>query len=155
MSTLTDRLQEVMTHMGWEHQDLMRASRQSSSVVSQWLGKTNKPIKTIGKLEAAIHLERATGYSALWLAKGLGPKHVHAAPTGGRSPLIAADVGPGMYSPSEVLEQMRQLLLKVPRPMRGAFADVLAGWAASGGTDDRAPALLALLTAPDKQQRAA
>lgn len=155
MLTLTDRLQDVMQHMQWTHQDLMRVSRQSSSVVSQWLGKTAKPIKTIGKLEAAIYLERATGYSALWLAKGMGPKFVQTAGDLGQRPLQVNEPAPGMYSPAAVLDQLQQLLLRVPRPMRAAFADVLAGWASSGGTDDRRAALLALLGSSDKQRHVA
>ena len=62
--------------MQWDHADLVRASGESSSVVSQWLGKGSKPINTIGKIETAIRLERATGFSALWLAKGVGAKRI-------------------------------------------------------------------------------
>jgi transcriptional regulator with XRE-family HTH domain len=71
---LKDRLREVMEAMAWTHRELMRVSGQSSSVVSQWLGSSTKEIKTIGKLEAAQAIERASGYSALWVAKGMGPK---------------------------------------------------------------------------------
>lgn len=62
--------------MGWEHADVMRVSGQSSSVVSQWLGKSSKIIKTIGKIEAAQRLSDASGYGATWIAKGIPPKHV-------------------------------------------------------------------------------
>lgn len=72
--TLQERMAEVMGAMNWEHADVMRVSGQSSSVVSQWLGKGSKIIKTIGKMEAAEAIERESGYSALWVAKGLGPK---------------------------------------------------------------------------------
>lgn len=74
MTTLVDRLTEVMAEKGWEHADLVRVSRQSPSVVSQWLGKGSKVIKTIGKMEAAVALEQASGFCALWLATGSGPK---------------------------------------------------------------------------------
>lgn len=74
MTTLRERITEVMTAKGWEHSDLMRVSGQSSSVVSQWLGKGSKIIKTIGKIEAAQAIEAASGFSALWVAKGIGPK---------------------------------------------------------------------------------
>ena len=63
-----------MQEMGWERDDLVRISGQSSSVVSQWLGKGAKIIKTIGKMEAAEKLADASGYSALWIAKGMGEK---------------------------------------------------------------------------------
>ena len=75
-ASLAERLEEVMQAMGWLHADVMRISGQTSSVVSQWRGKGSKDIKTIGKLEAAIYLERASGYSCLWIAKGMGPKMV-------------------------------------------------------------------------------
>jgi hypothetical protein len=74
MSDLKTRLGEVMRSARWEYQDLVRESGESHSVVSQWLGRGSKEIKTIGKMEAAIRLERATGFSALWIAKGIGPK---------------------------------------------------------------------------------
>jgi transcriptional regulator with XRE-family HTH domain len=74
MNTLIERLEAVMKEMGWERDDLVRISGQSSSVVSQWLGKGAKIIKTIGKMEAAEKLADASGYSALWIAKGMGEK---------------------------------------------------------------------------------
>lgn len=74
MSTLIERLEEVMREMSWGRDDLMRVSKQSSSVVSQWLGKSSKIIKTIGKMEAAEGIAEASGYSALWIAKGIGAK---------------------------------------------------------------------------------
>lgn len=74
MTALIDRLSEVMAAKSWEHADLVRVSGESSSVVSQWLGKGSKVIKTIGKIEAAMRIEEASGYAALWIAKGVGPK---------------------------------------------------------------------------------
>lgn len=76
MKSLKNRLAEVMAAMKWQHLDLVKISGQSSSVVSQWLGNGSKEIKTIGKMEAAERIEQASGFSALWVAKGLGPKHV-------------------------------------------------------------------------------
>lgn len=73
-TSLQDRLAEVMAATGWAHADLMRVTGQSSSVVSQWLGKGSKIIQSIGKMEAAEAIERAAGFSALWVAKGIGPK---------------------------------------------------------------------------------
>ncbi|MDE1999728.1 MAG: hypothetical protein KGI52_12455 [Burkholderiales bacterium] len=76
MKTLTERLEEVMQAKGWEHADLVRVSGESSSVVSQWLGKGSKTIHSIGKMEAAERIEAESGYCALWIAKGKGQKHV-------------------------------------------------------------------------------
>ena len=76
MPTLQDRLAEIMRAMNWQHADLVRVSGQSSSVVSQWRGKSSKLIKSIGSLDAAQRIEAASGYCALWVAKGQGPKIV-------------------------------------------------------------------------------
>lgn len=152
--SLTDRLHEVLTAMAWSERDLMRITGQSRSVVSQWLGRTSKPIKTIGKLEAALAIEAASGYSALWIAKGHGPKRVSQQPPADppAQGLQARQPEPQPYLvPEAVLAQLGALLASVPEPMRGAFADVLAGWARDGGQEDRTPALLALLAAPSKQ----
>lgn len=72
--TLVERLNEVMDKMQWDRAKLVAVSGQSSSVVSQWLGKGTKTIKTIGKIEAAMAIAQASGYSAVWIAKGEGPK---------------------------------------------------------------------------------
>ncbi len=64
MQTLQERLREVMAAKGWEQADLMRVSGESSSVVSQWLGKGSKEIKSIGKMEAAERIEAARRWSA-------------------------------------------------------------------------------------------
>ncbi|MDT8998365.1 hypothetical protein RQP53_03635 [Paucibacter sp. APW11] len=69
---LQHRLEHVMRTMGWDRGDLIRISKQSSSVVSQWLGHGSKPIKSIAKLEAAEALARASGFNALWIARGKG-----------------------------------------------------------------------------------
>ena len=71
---LKDRLEAVMEQMDWKYADLLRVSGQSSSVVSQWLGRGSKLIKTIGKMEAAEKIEQASGFAALWIAKGVGPR---------------------------------------------------------------------------------
>lgn len=137
--------------MRWEYADLMRISRQSHSVVSQWLGRGSKEIKSIGKLEAAIYIERESGYSALWVAKGMGPKRVAQA-TGGRTPALAVREPPAAYSPDDTLERMGMLLAAVPAETRGAVADILRGWALEGGADSRRNYLLALLRPIEKQQ---
>ena len=80
MSTLEERLREVMGAKGWERRDLVRITGQSSSVVSQWLGHGSKTIHSIQKIEAALALERASGFSAAWIAKGIGAKRVPGGP---------------------------------------------------------------------------
>jgi hypothetical protein len=154
MSDLPDRLAEVMHAMHWSHSDLMRVSKQSSSVVSQWLGKGSKSIKTIGKIEAALYIERESGFSALWIAKGIGPRmaHPHAAPV--RANEAAPRYGAGLDD-AEIVSQFGQLLGRVPSHMRIAVGDVLRGWAQDGGAADRIPAVLTLLGLHEKASRAA
>lgn len=143
--TLKDRLNTVMQAMNWEYTDLVRVSQQTHSVVSQWLGRGSKEIKTIGKLEAAIYIERASGFSALWIAKGMGPAKVDGARTLREpSPTYGHD-------PADTLERMGILLASVPIEARAAFADLLHGWALEGGSENRRPYLMALLRSTPKQ----
>jgi hypothetical protein len=72
--SLKQRLERILAHMNWEYADLVAASGESRSVVSQWLGRGSKTIHSIGKMEAAERLEAATGFLALWIAKGIGPE---------------------------------------------------------------------------------
>lgn len=146
MATLQQRLEEVMRAKNWDHADVMRVSGQSSSVVSQWLGKGSKDIKEIGKLEAAIYLERASGYSALWIAKGLGPKHTTVAPAAAREPAARYD------TTGQTLVQLGRLLAAVPPSHREAVAANLAGWARDGGAEHWRAAMAGLLSDIDSKR---
>lgn len=152
MSTLIERLTELMEAMNWDQPALMRESKQSSSVVSQWMGKGSKQIKTIGKMEAAIYLERASGFSALWIAKGMGPKRVPSTVPAAQPlhPLGEPETAP--YGMLDLLERLGMLLAAVPSTNRAAFADVLRGWAMDAGAADRIPALIALAAPLQKRQ---
>lgn len=151
MSTLQDRLGEVMDAKKWTRRDLVRVSGQSSSVVSQWLGKGSKIIGKIGKLEAAEALARASGFSALWIATGSGPRHPP--PTRGNSVLLSAqEVAQPVYHVSvrDALDTIATALGTLARPQRdevsevfalvakhpdrGAYIDLLAGMLATGGS---------------------
>ncbi len=75
MSTLKERIEEIMSAKDLKTGEIARAAGVSSAAVSQWLGKGNgKVINTIGSIEAASNLEGKTGYRALWIATGKGPK---------------------------------------------------------------------------------
>lgn len=153
VSDLQTRLAEVMTAMRWEHADLVRVSKQSSSVVSQWLGKGSKSkiIKSIGKMEAAENIERASGFAALWVAKGLGPKRITPP-----APAVSLARSPiGTYSALEqTLADLAKLISEAPVEHRHAIASNLSGMALDGGASHWLLALLPLLTpAPEKQQR--
>jgi hypothetical protein len=139
-----------MTASGWDHAALVRISGQSSSVVSQWLGQGSKEIKTIAKIEAAVAIERASGYSAVWVATGKGPKHVDSAER-----LVAREPQKPYFSTTQVLEQVQLLLARVPADRRAAVAETLAGWAREGGAEHWRHMLETLLAPPEKQQRRA
>lgn len=74
MSALKDRIEELQKKTGWNDTQMARAAGVSRSAVAQWAGKGSKIIHAITDVEVALNLERETGYSALWIAKGLGPK---------------------------------------------------------------------------------
>lgn len=109
MSTLEDRLREVMAAMNWTRNDLKRVSGMSSSVVSQWMGQGSKPIHTMGKIEAATAIERASGFSAAWIAKGLGPKRAPGwVATQAHEP--GAPYAVRAVSPAEVVDRLAEIL---------------------------------------------
>ena len=146
MPTLIERLEEVMRAMRWSRADLQRVSGQSSSVVSQWLGKGSKEITSIGSLEAAIAIERASGFSSLWVAKGLGSKW---APMPALPP-HTAEPKARYLTDDDTLQAMAAVLSRVPIEFRAAFGDLLRGWAIDGGEPGRIPALLAVLNTQPK-----
>jgi len=80
MSTLINRIEEIQSKMGWDDKAMGDVAGVSRSAVAQWRGQGSKIIHTIGDIEAAVNLERATGYSALWIARGKGEKLVSKAP---------------------------------------------------------------------------
>jgi hypothetical protein len=73
---LKARLRAVMDEMKWSRADLVREAEVSSPLVSQWLGGGSNPVTEMKKLDPAVRLEKKTGFSALWIAQGIGPRHV-------------------------------------------------------------------------------
>lgn len=98
MSTLQERMEEFLRETGLSVTQVAKTAGVSASAVSQWKGDGAKEIKSIGKIEAALYLERATGFSALWLAKGIGPKRVAPKP----APL---DLGMAIEMVGEAIDQ--------------------------------------------------
>lgn len=74
MSALKDRIEELQRITGWNDTQTAKAAGVSRSAVAQWAGKGSKIIHAISDVEVALNLERETGLSALWIAKGNGPK---------------------------------------------------------------------------------
>ncbi len=75
MSALKERIEEIQAVMSWNDTQTAKAAGVSRSAVAQWAGKGSKIIHTISDVEVVLNLERLTGFSALWIAKGIGPKH--------------------------------------------------------------------------------
>lgn len=75
MTTLQERMQELVRDTGWTVGEISTKAEVSHSAVSQWLSGETHSLK----IEPAVLLERYTGFSALWLAKGKGKKKVDAA----------------------------------------------------------------------------
>lgn len=156
MATLQERLEEVMTSMGWTHGDVVRISGQSSSVVSQWRGKGTKLIKSIGKMEAAMRLSAASGYSALWIAEGEGPKmSVSYAKEAAAKATIAAEPPPVPLSAPVVLEHLAMHLQQLAPDLRPAAGDLLAGLATDPLGPGRVALLCQLLSSPPNHSRRA
>lgn len=153
MTSLQDRIEDLMATMSWTHSDLVRISGASSSVVSQWRGKGTKTIKSIGAMEAATRLAAASGFSALWLAKGVGPRLMSEGEV--LRPPIVSEPPKAYLTPADVLSHLGSLLQAVPEDMRGAAADLLAGMARTGGDPGRQAVLVQLLTAPSSKREAA
>ena len=65
-------MQELVRETGWTVGEISGKAGVSSSAVSQWLSGETQSLK----IEPAVLLERFTGFSALWLAKGKGQKKV-------------------------------------------------------------------------------
>jgi len=75
--SLADRIQEVLDASKLSVAELAKEAGVTPSAVYQWLGKSSKEIKTI-QLRPALLIERKTGFSALWISAGEGPKRIEA-----------------------------------------------------------------------------
>lgn len=148
MSTLTERLREVMATNGWEHGDLVRVSGESSSVVSQWLGKGSKEIKRLGRVSTACRIAAASGFAAPWIAEGVGPKRSYVPPV----TMHVTEPAP-RYLPRSWLDELGDALAALDPSYREAMATNLAGWAREGGASHWRATVEALANrpGPDKQ----
>jgi transcriptional regulator with XRE-family HTH domain len=152
MSTLEERLREIMDAKGWQRRDLVRITGQSSSVVSQWLGHGSKTIHTIQKIEAAIALEQESGFCAAWIAKGIGPKRAMAAPDSTTAPPLlqeaAAPYGPP-YRPdvAELVDALAYALDALEPTQLGPVAQALQALTVAPDSAKARAALQRALTA--------
>jgi hypothetical protein len=120
----------------------MRLSGQSSSVVSQWMGKGSKEIKSIRQIEAAFALGEASGYHPVWIAVGTGPK---AWPTQLHAQTELREPSASYQTTPELLNRLCAVLGRIPPNLRNSVADLLAGIARDGADGGRVAALVSLL----------
>lgn len=100
LMTLKDRIQEVL-NAGYGKAELARAAGKTPPAVTHWLTGASKEIKS----DSAAGIQALTGFNAVWIATGKGPKKVltvqEPSPTygpkmGGSVPLIS-DVQAGSF----------------------------------------------------------
>jgi transcriptional regulator with XRE-family HTH domain len=130
MKTLTERIAHVMAAMHWTSaQEVATAAKVTRSAASQWLGKSSKPIYTMGA-RSAFHLAQATGFSARWLSSGEGPER----PLHGAGHLVAAEPAP--VSLDAALDRIGTTLARhMPPRHRDELADAMHGWAKHEGSE--------------------
>lgn len=66
---LSDRIQEIVA-AGYKKSAIAKAAGKSAAAVSQWLSGETKEIKA----DSAAGIQAVTGFSAVWIATGKGPK---------------------------------------------------------------------------------
>lgn len=121
--TLQERMVELMTATGWTVGKIARIAGVTSAAVSQWVGNgTGKQSKSIGNAEAAVRLEKASGFSWMWLAQGKGPK---------LAPAIGVPAQPQTARPeadqlADALELLTNALQKADRITRKSLEPLLA-----------------------------
>ena len=88
MSTLSNRIQEIVA-AGYKKAEVARAAGKSPAAVTQWISGETKEIKA----DSAAGIQKVTGFSAVWIATGQGPKmtsgNVSQVSERGRVPLIS------------------------------------------------------------------
>ena len=126
MSTLQERMVELMTATGWTVGEIARIAGVTSAAVSQWVGNgQGKQSKSIGNAEAALRLEKASGFSWMWLAQGKGPKliEVEQAPFPRQESLTEAD------QVAHALEILTKTLQKADEDVRLSLEPLLSSMA--------------------------
>ena len=105
MTVLADRMKELEDQFGLTVGEIAKLCGVTSSAVSQWFGTKGKASNEIGSVRAAVMLERRTGWSALWIAYGEGPKIVM--PTGkvASGPLCMPEVIAGLGAAIQGIEE--------------------------------------------------
>jgi transcriptional regulator with XRE-family HTH domain len=78
MKDLKDRIDQLVSETGLTNTELAKHAGCSRSAVAQWRGKGATTLAI--KMQYALALQKALGYSAQWLFDGSGPKKVQPPP---------------------------------------------------------------------------
>jgi hypothetical protein len=144
-----DRLQKALSVRSVSRTDLAKVLRTPDGglgISTSAIGQVVRGESNAMSAENTVRAARFLRISPFWLATGEGPMEeagVHA-----RAP------EPPPYLDVDVVRRMGQLLARVDPALRDVAADLLAGWARSGGDETRADLLLGLLAKSGKQQAA-
>lgn len=129
MSTLQDRISELMLATGLSVGQLAEIAGVSSSAVSQWKDGPTKALKT----GPATRLAERTGYHARWIADGDGPKKSSIAPA--LAPAPGPSHPPSLDQALEVVAaQLNALSPLVADAGRSALANLASGQATPQAT---------------------
>lgn len=122
--------------MSWSERDLERVSGESHAVVWQWLGNGARPTQKISnKMAAARRIEKASGFSAAWIAQGIEPKMASAS----RRPGAMDDDAVGDTEMANETPALQAAVLALvmthpnPQALLNAFDAVVMGLEATGG----------------------
>lgn len=116
---------ELMTATGWTVGEIARIGGVTSAAVSQWVGNgKGKQSKSIGNVGAALKLEKASGFSWLWLAQGKGSKLVAEAPQAQQE-----EARPEADQVAHALEVLTKTLLKADDDVRLSLEPLLSSMA--------------------------
>ena len=111
---LKERVREAMESCGLSPADLARATKSTNAAVGFWLTGETKSLKA----EKAQLLEIATGYRAMWLITGKGPKKT--SEEGGRQPRSAIELDGNPEYPA-----IRRVSIKAQAGVTGYAVDYM------------------------------
>lgn len=86
MSTLADRMSQILDETGLKPKDLSKMTGVSVQSISYWINGQTKDIK----METLFKLARGTGFSPEWIATGEGPMKMIAV----KNPEFILDIEP-------------------------------------------------------------
>lgn len=143
-ASLQERMAELMAATGWTVTEIASISGVTSAAVSQWVGNgKGKQSKSIGDMEAAMRLEKSSGFRGLWLAKGKGPKLAEVSAESAAGDLGRDDL-------SHALQVLTKALQKADKNTRIALEPLLASMAnAPDEASEKSQVILKLLVTKD------